>query len=240
MKPNQFFLLLLAPSLPLAKHLKGSISLNSDNTEKFISKFSFTANTSGKLEGTFTGHGVRFEDSGNNRHTLTLAIFDDVDHEKYLASLSKGSLCEERLKLATFTSILKSHTPSISEFAVDQVFKPKTNSHFYFFVLADCSLEFYPAHPPSLDYTWHILNGSSELPADQEGMLSFNFFATVLLGLWVFFALVGVQSQLKKFGMVHLSTASIAVALILQFLAVFFEVSERSEAKQASFEKTRE
>lgn len=45
--------LLLAPAA-LSKHMSGTISLDSDNTEAFLTKFSFAAGISGKLEGGFT------------------------------------------------------------------------------------------------------------------------------------------------------------------------------------------
>ena len=40
----------------------------------------------------------------------------------------------------------------------------RERTHYFFFVLSDCSLEFYNANPPSLDYKLHLLNSGSELP----------------------------------------------------------------------------
>jgi hypothetical protein len=219
---------LLPPSA--AKYMSGSISLDSDNTEKFLTKFSFAADNQGRFQGTFNGHGERFEKSGP-RHKLELGLFSDEAFLKYQLALKSGSLCSERMAFATSRSFLGARAPMGAEFAIDENIKPQASSHFYYFILADCSLEFYPSHPPTLDYTFHLTNADSELPADETGMLRINVLSAVgLLGALAF-AATGMGAQFKRFGQVHLSSFAISLALALQFLACFFEFVHLSKYK---------
>ena len=91
-------------------------------------------------------------------------------------------------------------------------------------MLADCSLEFYPAHPPTLDYEFHLTNGKSELPADEDGLLAINLLASLGLGAACAFAALGLQKQLKRYGQVHLSAAAVACGLLLQAAACVCEL----------------
>ena len=55
------------------------------------------------------------------------------------------------------------------------------NSHYWYGIVADCSLEEYDAHPPKLGYTIVFKNGDSHLPADEDGMFGSHVFVMMLL-----------------------------------------------------------
>jgi hypothetical protein len=79
---------------------------------------------------------------------------------------------------------------------------PRERSHYFYFVLSDCSLEFYDAHPPLLDYRLHLTNGASELPADEGGLIAAHGFATVGLLAACAVCVMGLLQQLKRYGQV--------------------------------------
>jgi hypothetical protein len=68
--------------------------------------------------------------------------------------------------MPTFRSLHTPRPPSLPppKVGLDESFKLSERSHYFFFVLSDCSLEFYDAKPPALDYKLHVLNSGSELP----------------------------------------------------------------------------
>mgnify|MGYP007044734783 CR=1 FL=1 len=45
---------------------------------------------------------------------------------------------------------------------------PEENSHYWYIIAADCSLEEYDAHPPSLKFTIEFFNGGSHLPGQNN------------------------------------------------------------------------
>ena len=77
-----------------AKVTSGRTRLSSEESERFIDKFSFSRRELGKISGKFTAvGGERYSDG--HRHQLQLALFSDLDWAKYQASLRGGSLCSD-------------------------------------------------------------------------------------------------------------------------------------------------
>ena len=230
--------LLLLPPFATGKIMTGQLQLTSAVTEQFMTKFAFSPSRKGHLSGSFGGHGKRFKGepgTGSPRHKLELALFSDEAWPKYLEAVKKGSLCSERMELASsrrelgapkeaYDKAKRKAGKPVAEFSLDEDFAPRERSHYYYFVLADCTLEFYPAHPPTLDYELHLLNGKGELPADEDGMVMVNLLALMCLGAALVFAVGGLQGQLKRFGQCHLSAVAVSAALALQFVAVLCEL----------------
>ena len=67
------------------------------------------------------------------------------------------------------------------KFKMDNEIKPEANSHYWYGIVADCSLEEYDAHPPQLGYTLVFKNGNSHLPADEDGMFVSHVFVFLML-----------------------------------------------------------
>lgn len=74
-----------------------------------------------------------------------------------------------------------------------------------------------------LNYTIHLTNGDHELPADEDGLTTVHFTATVGLLVVLVYAALGLSAQFAKFGQVHMSAAGVALALLLQFFACALE-----------------
>ena len=109
---------------------------------------------------------------------------------------------------------------------------------YYYAVIGDCYLEEYDAHPPAIHYDINFVNGKmvfpgdspdkarhdeSELPADEQGLYSMNFWVLLAMsGYLVFFASLVVK-QRKESGQVHLVVLLLGLAFLLQMGSVFFE-----------------
>ena len=101
----------------------------------------------------FGGHGKRFKGepgTGSPRHKLELALFSDEAWPKYLEAVKKGSLCSERMELASsrrelgapkeaYDKAKRKAGKPVAEFSLDEDFAPRERSHYYYFVLADCT-----------------------------------------------------------------------------------------------------
>ena len=183
-----------------------------------MTKFSFSIDVDAKVKMSFGGHGTNYLDG--HQHQLMVAIYNDESWEAYLAAKKTGTLCSDRMKLASRRVPLRRYSDTTEsgkfELSVDENFALAERSHYFFFVLSDCTLEFYDAHPPALDYELHLLNGDSELPAFEKGLLSVHALATVALLAALIFAVKGLHAQYRRYGQIHASAAAASFALALQ------------------------
>ena len=92
-------------------------------------------------------------------------------------------------------------------------------SHYWYAIVADCSLEEYDAHPPTLHYKIRFRNGGSELPADEDGLLVLNVLVLLVLLGSLLFVVRGVQASLTEHKQVHLVVLLLAAAQVLQTIS---------------------
>lgn len=218
--------LILVPPPVEGKKVSGTAQLSSENCEAFLSKFSFSAQLTGKANGRFSTKGERYLDG--HPHSLTVALYSDTEWPRYLEAVERGSLCEDRVKLASVRRPVKMDISADGGdaflFEMTARLQKQDRSHYFYALLADCSLETYPAKPPPLAYELHFLNGNSELPADEDGMIAVHIVASLGLVTASVFACLKLNQQLGKFGQVHLSSLSVTLALLLQTLACVMEL----------------
>jgi len=98
------------------------------------------------------------------------------------------------------------------------------NSHYWYGIVADCSLEEYDAHPPKLSYELVFKNGGSHLPADEDGMLFSHAFVMTALGAGVVVLGIGIQRQLRETKQVHLAVLFVFAATLFQMISVACEI----------------
>eukprot|EP00750_Incisomonas_marina_P028639 INCI6799.4.p1 GENE.INCI6799.4~~INCI6799.4.p1 ORF type:complete len:334 (-),score=49.00 INCI6799.4:349-1308(-) len=109
-------------------------------------------------------------------------------------------------------------------FELDHEITPEENSHYWYIIAADCSLEEYDAHPPELKFTIEFFNGGSHLPADEDGMFTAQ---VIVLLLYVgFLAAYGYFAfrQYSEKGQVHLAVILLGVAILMQTFAIILEL----------------
>merc|ERR1712028_54715 len=91
------------------------------------------------------------------------------------------------------------------KFKMDQLIKPEQNSHYWYGIVADCSLEEYDAHPPRLQYSLVFRNGLSHLPADEDGMFASHVIVLFAIAGSIVALGCGIQKSLKDTKQVHLA-----------------------------------
>uniref|UniRef100_A0A7S2RLJ0 GPR180/TMEM145 transmembrane domain-containing protein n=1 Tax=Rhizochromulina marina TaxID=1034831 RepID=A0A7S2RLJ0_9STRA len=215
------------------KKLVGTASLTSEDCEQFLGKFSFSRDVQGLGEGSLVPQGV-YRDG--HSHALTVSFFDDSAWEAYQRQKNKGSLCRERIGLATVSRGVEYHRTTGTStrggddggndsfsFRVEQRFQQRASSHYYYVLLSDCDLEFYPSHLPTMRYELHFMNGKSELPADEDGLLVIHLMALIGLVAASILASLRLWSQFQRVGQMHLSSVAVLWALYLQTAACVME-----------------
>mmetsp|Transcript_5992 Transcript_5992/g.10373 ORF Transcript_5992/g.10373 Transcript_5992/m.10373 type:complete len:503 (+) Transcript_5992:280-1788(+) len=218
-----------------AKHAEGTMALSSYVTEQYISKFSFSKGAVGTIQGNFSALGGEKGGSYFDRrpHDLRILLLDDEAwpeyYEKSFTKHGLGSLCVERLQLATWQQRI---TPQMRAtyggngrkfdsgeepfFTMKVPHENRKRTHFWYAVVADCYLEEYDAHPPAVHFDIRFLNGKSHLPADESGLptiFSLVLLATAAFGL---FTINLLTSQYKQLGQVHLIVVLLGLAVFLQ------------------------
>ena len=119
----------------------GFIELTSLNSERFVSKFSFSPGATGSMQITFKGMNKKFTKDGHH-HDLIWSIFTEEEWSKYLQSIKDGSLCKDRIKLSKINKNFQINDDGEIEFQLHERFQPQDNSHYHYFLVSDCSLEF--------------------------------------------------------------------------------------------------
>lgn len=152
-----------------------------------------------------------------------------MTYHRYNTAIVKGSLCTTRLQMAIFRRLVplgdlqEGETEDVN-FAMDNPIKPEQNSHYWYGIVADCSLEEYDAHPPRIKYNIVFKNGDSHLPADEDGMFGSHLFVLILmLGFLVALAL-GIRKSLNDTKQVHLAVLIVLAAAVFQLFSVGCEL----------------
>ena len=219
---------LLSPAA--AKIIQGVAKLSSQETEVYLTKFSFSPFQQSHIKGTFsTGVAVYFD---NHPHDLTLCLYDEAAWKAFRTAMLKGSLCTERRAMATWsTKIVPAYRESPThaeasqhEFAFTSHLKPPDRyAHYWFAELMDCYLEEYDAHPPEMKYHITFTNGESQLPQDERGMTTINLLALLGMAAWGAYYFGRALMRMRAQGQAHLLTLLFALAYGLQTLSVACE-----------------
>jgi len=229
--------LLCSLTLVDAKVNIGVARLDSMITELFVAKFAFSSSAHGVISGDFNvtarylaqrpdwlkyGQNVQYR-------SLQVAMYNEQAWAKYNQAILKGSLCVDRLRMAIFRKLvplgdLKEGETEDVKFTMDEVVKPEVNSHYWYGIVADCSLEEYDAHPPKLAYTIVFKNGDSHLPADEDGMFGSHIFVMVLLVGCLCALCYGIHKSLQDTKQVHLAVLIVLAAAVFQLLSVVCEL----------------
>ena len=219
---------LLGAHLATAKIVDGVVRLSSQDTERYMGKFSFSPYMRSHVEGTFHVDTGQYFDE--RPHELVLCLYNETQWALFQNAMKKGSLCQDRQNMASWRTeriqpVLRGPADSRRDFAFKSMLTaPTSRAHYWFAVLMDCHLEFYDAHPPPMHFKFILLNGKSHLPADETGMITINLLALICMCAYggVFFG--GAFARMRRVGQVHLITLVFFVAYALQTLSVFCEL----------------
>jgi hypothetical protein len=232
MRPASAWVYLLLPMAVHAKVVEGEMRLSSQETERYMAKFSFSPKEVSYISGRFAAHNANYFD--NHPHDLNLCMYDEKAWQKFQEMTRKGSLCVERQKTASWSTkihpTLSGRTPN-NDKNQDYEFKfestltaPAKSAHYWFAVLMDCYLEEYDAHPPSMHYEITLLNGKSHLPADESGMTTMNLVVFIGMAAYGTFYFGRAIARMHELGQAHLLMLLFALAYAMQTLAVLCEM----------------
>jgi hypothetical protein len=93
---------------------QGTFSLTSAECEHFVSKFSFDPGEDARVTLLLGGHGSGYVHDGR-QHDLLVAIYNDEAWQEYTTLMKSGSLCTDRMKVATRRVPLKDFQPSAED-----------------------------------------------------------------------------------------------------------------------------
>lgn len=210
-----------------AKIINGVVALSSQDTEKYMAKFSFSPYVRSHIAGTFHVNSGQYFDQ--HPHELVLCLYNEAQWSKFQEAMRKGSLCINRQRLASWkTDRIQPMMRSESgrrDFSFDSVLTaPSASAHYWFAILMDCYLEEYDAHPPPMHFNMTFTNGNSHLPADETGMISINLLALLFMVAYGAYFFGGTLSRMRKSGQIHLIMLIFLLAYVIQTYSVFCEL----------------
>jgi hypothetical protein len=242
-------LLLLSTTLLAAdaKVVDGTIKLSSQTTEQYIgdpsprtpalsarspvrflraAKFSFSPWMRSHVTGKFhTTDGTYFD---RHPHQLALCLYKDTQWDKMQALMKKGSLCTDRMSLASYKwDVQPNYVEGTGkhDFTFSQHLQaPSVRTHYWWVMIMDCYLEEYDAHPAPMEFEMTFTNGESQLPEDESGMLKINWLAFLSMSAYGGFYFVRALQQMRRLKQAHLITLLFAVAYALQTASVLCEI----------------
>eukprot|EP00949_MAST-11_sp_MAST-11-sp1_P001667 g1667.t1 len=190
------------------KVARGTFRLTGEFSESKLAKFSFNVGR-GHIEG-------RLRASQTYADTRDLRIYFFCDEEWPVAVAAPT--CEDTVKLAR-DNVKVDFNPS-NEFTFNHNIVHKIRTHFWYFVVADCSLEIYNHVAPTVNFELKLTNGGSHLPADEKGMFAMNVLSSIALaaGLGILIH----RSILKQSG-VHIAVLMLALAIFDALLSAVCE-----------------
>ena len=183
-------ILLALPWLVAGKVIDGEMRLTSQETERFMSKFSFSPHVRSHVSGKFAAHNSNYFD--NHPHDLNLCLYDEEGWAKFLEVTRRGSLCVDRQRLASWstkihptydrqkaTEARKQNLASADfTFSFDATLRPPatTRAHYWFAVLMDCYLEVNPLplrhkSPVRASVAASSVTGVQQLPLSSTAVL---------------------------------------------------------------------
>lgn len=224
---NALLLFICLLSLVASKHVVGKLQLSSQVTEQYIAKFSLQQGATGLIMANFSVDGADpyFD---NHPHKLQLTIFNDADWAVFQKQLTEGSLCNQRIKedyKRTFLIHPVHYDPNNEQKSVQfsHAIKPTEITEFYYFLVSDCYLEEYDAHPGRMTYKISFLHNGSQLPAHESGLPAFYTCMTIFL--FLFSSIYGyfVSKNVGSLGQLHLIVILLGTAIVSQLTSVFCE-----------------
>ena len=235
-----------------AKVFEREVALSSVSSEQNLAKFSFSQGAEAVVHGTWRISERKYGRRGRarnrqqswvqGRHALKIYLFDDEAFETFNKMTAAGSLCDERMHLASASRVLNvangnaasggsspAGAPPIPEDPNGFTLKLPENrkrSEYWYVIIADCQLEWYDARNlPPLAVRLTFFNDGQHLPADEDGLFAIQ--AIVLVTMLVVGGMLGavaINQMVKAGNTVHLLVIVTAAAYALQVASIASEL----------------
>ena len=212
----------------------GKALLNGQYTEHFLSKFSIGIGV-GRLEAKFWVANIY-----DNPRELSLYIYCDEDWP----SVQTATTCREKTQYSRRIEkiVFQHHKHYNNEYIggrpdkVAQVFRVQVNltmhirTHYWYFMLADCTLEEYYHEVPPVYYNVEVYNepGDNHLPADEVGLPGLYRLNAFIVLCCLFILVYFTIKKAKDTGNVHIILLLLIFSAFLSFVSSVFEIKHLS------------
>ena len=213
-----------------AKVVTGQFRLDGERTEKYLAKFSFGIGR-GLIRGRFW-----VESNYNDPRELSFYYFCDDEWPKVEAALT----CRDKVAYARASDALvfEEHEHLEGENTLGrppnpkQVFRTERNmsmavrTHYWYFLVADCTLEEYYHEVPLIHYNFEIFNepGDQHLPADEIGMATLHTLAIVVLASACILFVKLSFDRMRETAVIHVAVLMLGGAMVLSLCSSLFEL----------------
>ena len=213
----------------LSKVITGKALLTGVNTEHFLGKFSIGVGT-GRVVADFW-----VKDIYDNPQELTVYTFCDEDWDSVRSKTTCRDKSElsRRKDLVAFTSkhermdkVNGVHGKVAQLFSIDMNLTMHIRTHYWYFMLADCTLEEYFHKVPEIYYRVQMFNepGDNHFPADDIGLPQLYYVNIIIVALnFVFLVYMSVRKAASS-GNIHLIVLMLDVAVGISLASNFFEI----------------
>jgi hypothetical protein len=213
----------------------GTAILTGEHTEHFLSKFSIGIG-SGSLEAKFW-----VENIYENPRELSLHIYCDEDWR----SVQTATTCRDKIQYSRRSEKLvfqhheqddvenaKGHPAKIAQvFSVEVNLTMHIRTHYWYFMLADCTLEEYYHEVPKIYYNVVVYNepGNNHLPADETGMSILYLSNTIFSVCGLILSVYAISKEARETGSLHLISIMLLLAILLSISSTVFEIFHLSK-----------
>lgn len=212
--------LLLLPWNTEAKTTSGKFRLSGLNTEQILGSFAISANKIGHMKVVF-----KSKEPYQLNKDLTVRLYRDDQWKSY----NKAPSCTDKVPFATLNEPVRT-TKVMGHYEAEISMKLNNykddKPHFFYFVITDCSLEFYmhDNQIPQMSYTLTAWNDGSHVSADESHLRNLHTVTLLLSGILALLLGVTIVIQMYEKSTVHAAVFLVMAAAACDSFSSMFEL----------------
>jgi hypothetical protein len=217
----------LSPSL--AKVVSGDFRLSGLNTEYVLGSFAISANKQGSMLVKLTSKAP---------YQMNKDVFVRLIRDDKWPDYQKAPSCTDKVPFSMTDEHLvqqKKHKNYVAEIAMPIINPKDQRSHYYYFVITDCSLE-YVMHDdavPELHYELQAWNNGSHVSADETHLKMLHTVTLIFSGILSILLGMTIMIQLYEKSTVHAAMFWVMAAATCDTFSSMFEIVHLSIYSQS-------
>jgi hypothetical protein len=208
-------------SFSSAKEISGDFRLSGLNTENVLGSFAISPKVRGAMKITFTS-----KDPYKDSRTVRIRMYKDDQWPAFKREPS----CAEKVPHAIQSKQVLTERIKGKGYVAEEVFimdnSDEERTHYYYFVIDDCSLELYmhDASIPKMHYNLLLWNDGSHVSADETHLKTLHAVTLVLSGILAALMGMSIMLQLYEKHSVHAAMFWVTAAAACDAGSSFFEI----------------